>query len=148
MRPRAILSAALLCALLHAETAQALVARKPLPVPVSTPVYGCTPKGFTLSRTKQGYHLNGVLDTPTPGYSYRISTATMQADGTMTATLTLTPPAGMVIQVLGKVSIDAVLALGATLKGVGTVGKISVTLDKPFNWGPSAIDCKMVGMTQ
>ena len=132
---------------LCASSAFALVARPPaeeknvpMPNPVSNPIFSCKPEGFTLNRDEGGLHLQGVMQMPTPGYTYTVTEEEPGPDGSLHATLRFKSPDGMVIQVISP------LAINHTFKGAGD--RLHVSIDKSFNWGDASIDCEMTGMTQ
>jgi hypothetical protein len=138
----------LACAFLWSLPAGALVAR-PLDKngnrqsPAANPVYGCTPAGFTLMRSAKGYHLSGVIETPTPGYRFETGVPAADSRGGLSVTLKLTPPPGLVPQVLSTLSVDAFFPL---MQSPAT--QVTVTIDKPYNWGPRTVSCRMAGRAQ
>ncbi|HYD17119.1 MAG TPA: hypothetical protein VEF76_01405 [Patescibacteria group bacterium] len=127
----ALFSAALL---VLSTPAPALVAATPAepeapkPVPVAPAAGTCTPAGFTIVKTAEGYLLSGAIETPTPGYSYTYENGTLTLAG---------PPEGTAqIQVISSLAIEVSLPASA---GDG----VSVPVAKKFNWGPDNISCEL-----
>ncbi len=120
------------CALfLLAAPAYALVAAdraepEPHPMPVAPPAGTCSPAGFTIVKTGEGYLLNGVLETPTPNYTFTFE------DGI----LTITAPEGLQLTVIDNMPVQIALPESAS-QGV------SIPVKKTFNWGPDNITCEL-----
>lgn len=117
--------------LLLATPASALVAAdraepEPHPLPVAPPAGTCSPPGFTIVKTGEGYLLNGVLETPTPGYKYAFENGT----------LTITAPEGVQLTVIDNMPIQ--IALPET-----AAAGVSIPVKKSFNWGPDNITCEL-----
>lgn len=141
---------ALLCAgyfAYQAQQATALTAVKPVvekaaedtkKTAADTQKYGtftCTPEGFTLTSTADGYHLKGVIETPTAGFNYTPEYIDETADAA-DMKFVLRGPQGMVAQVIGKMEIDHMYVRD------GAMQTMTVRLDKTFNWGPDTIVCQ------
>lgn len=104
----------------------------------AAPNYGtftCTPDNFTLISTADGYHLKGVIETPTPGYSYTPRYIDETADAA-DMVFDLHGPQGMAAQVISKMEIDHMYVRD------GSMQTMTVRLDKTFNWGTDTIVCK------
>ncbi len=110
-------------------------------VPVAEPVpesgFVCTP-GFTLEKTDVGYKLSGKLETPTPGFGYDISDVEEMRDGMLAGILQLTGPGGAVVQVIDSIAISYDIQRDAELS------RLTLTIEKQFNWGPSNITCSAI----
>ena len=118
-------------ALLIATPALALVAAEPEPqhpLPTAPAAGTCSPPGFTIVKTGEGYLLKGVLETPTPGYAYSFENGT----------LTITAPEGGALTVIDNMAIQIALPETAS-QGV------SIPVKKSFNWGPDNITCELSG---
>ena len=113
---------------------------EPRPAPVE-PSFTCAPDGFTLSRTEDGYHLQGKIEMPTPGFTYDIRDIQELRDGNLRGTFFLTPPDGAVIQVISPLDVSYDLARNADLS------KFSLHVEKNFQWGAEEISCAAEGMT-
>lgn len=118
-------------ALLLASPALALVAADraepvPHPLPVAPPAGTCSPPGFTIVKTGEGYLLNGVLETPTPGYKYSFENGT----------LTIIAPEGVALTVIDNMPIQIALPETAS-------AGVSIPVKKSFNWGPDNITCEL-----
>lgn len=92
--------------------------------------FTCAPDTFTLKDKEGGYHLSGAIETPTPGYSYALEKT---GDAW---TLRLTPPDGMVIQVIDRLEIEHSFAK----EEVGE--SLTINFDKTYNWGDTAVQCR------
>ena len=97
--------------------------------------YTCDAPEFTLTQTGDSYVLNGRLETPTPGFEHTL-TQTEDKNGRIKATLEIKSPDGMVIQVIDAINISH------TFEHTGMLHLLNIKLDKDFNWGPAAINCK------
>lgn len=97
--------------------------------------YTCDIPEFTLTQTGDSYVLNGRLETPTPGFEYTLA-QTENKNGRIKATLEIKSPDGMVIQVIDAINISH------TFEHTGMLHLLNIKLDKDFNWGPAAINCK------
>lgn len=118
-------------ALLFATPALALVAAdraepEPHPLPTAPAAGTCSPPGFTIVKTGEGYLLNGVLETPTPGYKYSFENGT----------LTITAPEGVALTVIDNMPIQIALPETAS-------AGVSIPVKKSFNWGPDNITCEL-----
>ena len=109
----------------------ALAAFLCLSTPALAEVYTCTPAGFTLTETAKGYLLKGTIETPTPGYSYKVD---KNDDGHFV--VTLTAPEGMALTVIDKVDIEY------TIPKQDVEGDVTINIGKTFDWGDKAILCK------
>lgn len=97
--------------------------------------YTCDAPEFTLTQTGDSYVLNGRIETPTPGFEHSL-TQTEDKNGRIKATLEIKSPDGMVIQVLDAINISH------TFEHAGMLHLLNIKVDKDFNWGPKAINCK------
>jgi hypothetical protein len=113
---------------------------EPRPVP-AIPVFECTPDSFTLGVTNGGYHLEGTLEMPTPGFTYAVTGVQELRDGSLRGTLSLTQPEGMALQVIDRLSISHDFP-------AQELSRLSLRVDRNFNWGPEEISCEMTGMAQ
>lgn len=101
-----------------------------LTMPAYAADYLCDPAFFTLTPSDDGatYRLQGMIETPTPGYSAKL-------EGNV---LKLTAPEGMVVQVIDQMTVDV------TLPAPVDSGAVEIKLDKTFNWGTDVIRCHVV----
>lgn len=82
------------------------------PIPyVTAGTYTCTPSNFTLEQaqvldTGAEYTLNGMVDAPTPGYTYAVTEQAQTGLDKKNYTIRFTGPLGMVTQVITPVTID------------------------------------------
>lgn len=88
-----------------------------------------------MTKTEDGYLFSGKIETPTPGYRYDISDVRDIGEVTVSGTLRLTPPDGMVIQVLDSMEISYALPREAPLQ------KFTLNIEKSFGWGASSLTC-------
>lgn len=96
------------------------------PLPVAPPAGTCSPPGFTIVKTGEGYLLKGVLETPSPNYKY----------GFDNGILTLVAPEGAQLTVIDS------LAIQIALPETASTG-VSIPVKKSFNWGPDNITCEL-----
>ncbi|MDF3025537.1 MAG: hypothetical protein K0R10_2898, partial [Alphaproteobacteria bacterium] len=96
------------------------------PLPVAPPAGTCSPAGFTIVKTGEGYVLKGALETPSPNYKY----------GFENGILTLVAPEGTQLTVIDSLAIQLALPETAS-QGV------SIPVKKTFNWGPDNITCEL-----
>ncbi|MFN7114096.1 MAG: hypothetical protein ACK4PK_07020 [Alphaproteobacteria bacterium] len=97
-------------------------------------VYTCTPDNFTLTQNGDNYTLAASMETPTPGYSYEIIPAEARS-GRIKAKLKLSGVDGAMMQVIGNIDISH------TFEYPGMLHALSITVEKDFNWGPTAVNC-------
>ncbi|MEZ0259661.1 MAG: hypothetical protein ACAH80_01540 [Alphaproteobacteria bacterium] len=95
--------------------------------------YTCTPDTFTLEPEGDGLRLKGSLEMPTPGYRYEFTDIEKHDGNALHATLKLSAPEGMVIQVISPLDID---------QEFDTADKLVIKVDRTFNWGAAEIICK------
>ena len=127
---RFILSLFILLA--SASTATALVAA--MPDDQAHSQFVCDPAQFSFAQAPGGWLLDGALEMPTPGYSY---TVTKEESGdVIRANIVLSVPDGPALTVISTLPIRHVFSGGNGVNG------LEVTLEKKFDWGPSAITCK------
>ncbi|MBL8712691.1 MAG: hypothetical protein JNM12_07310 [Alphaproteobacteria bacterium] len=96
------------------------------PLPVAPPAGTCSPPGFTIVKTGEGYLLKGVLETPSPNYKY----------GFDNGILTLVAPEGVQLTVIDSLAIQLALPESAA-------AGVSIPVKKNFNWGPDNITCEL-----
>jgi hypothetical protein len=96
-------------------------------------LFKCDPPSFTLQQEKDGYHLEAALEVPTPGYRYQFE---QTSSGLV---LRITPPEGMAAQVISTLAVSYVLPLSTPIT------ELTVTPDRGFDGGISAITCRIVG---
>lgn len=96
------------------------------PLPVAPPAGTCSPPGFTIVKTGEGYLLKGVLETPSPNYKY----------GFDNGILTLVAPEGAQLAVIDSLAIQIALPESAA-------AGVSIPVKKSFNWGPDNITCEL-----
>jgi hypothetical protein len=110
------------------------VAPKDKALLTASPVFTCTPAGFTLTKSNSGLRLQGSLQVPTSGFSYEITQEEPGPDGSIHGTLHVKRPDGMAAQVISSLAIDH------TFSGEGD--RLTVDIDKPVG-KDAAIECKM-----
>lgn len=93
--------------------------------------YTCTPESFTLKSVEDTYVLHGTLETPTPGYTYKI-----EKNNDDIYVLNLNAPEGLMIQVIDSIEVTH------TFTREEIHGDFTVNIGKSFNWGDKAIVCK------
>lgn len=96
--------------------------------------YTCAADGFTLTQNGDQYTLQGRIETPTPGFAHELQ-QTEDKNGRIKATLKLTAPEGMVVQVLDGIDINH------TFEHDGMLHMLSIKVDADFNWAPAAFNC-------
>jgi hypothetical protein len=103
--------------------------------------FTCTPDTFTLTREAGGWRLAGTLETPTAGYRYVVSEPTSQRREILQAPLTLVAPDGMAATMIDSIHINE------RIDGGGELLRLTLSIRKPFNWGPDVIDCAVMKET-
>ncbi len=100
------------------------------PVQAQAADYLCDPAVFTLTPSDDGatMRLQGMIETPTPGYSAKLEGGVLK----------LTAPEGMVVQVVDQMMVDV------TLPTPADSGAVEIKLEKTFNWGTDVIRCHIV----
>lgn len=78
--------------------------------------------------------LHGKLDVPTPGYNAELKNLQGESKN-FSGTLVLREPEGMALQVVQSLPIDLSFEL------VPQVRFLTLTVEKPFSWGPQQIIC-------
>ncbi len=120
------------CALfLLAAPAFALVAAdraepEPHPMPVAPAAGTCSPPGFAIVKTGEGYLLTGVLETPSPNYKFTFENGI----------LTIIAPEGAQLTVIDNMPVQIALPETASTG-------VSIPVKKTFNWGPDNITCEL-----
>lgn len=95
-------------------------------------VFTCTPDTFKLEPAGDGLRLTGSLEMPTPGYRYEFTDIETRGED-IHATLKLTAPEGMVIQVISPLDIE---------QEFDAARKLVVKVNRDFNWGEPEIICR------
>ena len=78
--------------------------------------------------------INGILETPTPGYKYQMSLEDSEG-GLQNIKLKLISPGGMGLAVIDKISISE------RFEVQNSFNRVTIEVDKNFNWGPKVINC-------
>ncbi len=118
-----VFSILMLCGL--SATAQALMAVRPLP-------FACDPAAFTLTPEGDKLRLQGVLETPSPNYTYKMD----GSDKAGHMQMTLVTPEEAQLAVIDKIDINELI------DNTGLEHGLTVNIRKEFNWGPEKIVCK------
>lgn len=107
-------------------------------IPRDAGEYLCTP-GFTLIRDTGGLRLAGDIETPTPGFSYEVTDVEEMEPGRLAGILRLTDAGGAVIQVISSLHVEYLLPQDEPPQ------RLTLTVDKAYNWGPASITCTKQG---
>lgn len=97
--------------------------------------FKCDPAGFTLIREDDNkMRLQGTLETPSPGFSYKID----GSDKIGHMQMSLVTPDGAQLAVIDSITVNEVL------EQVDSYSDIRINIQKDFNWGPDKIVCTAV----
>lgn len=129
------------CTPVPADTSAPINNGEPIPY-VTSSTYSCNPSTFQLVQTSvldtgAQYELSGMLEMPTPGYTYEfIPQPSLTADHHV-YNLRFTKPEGPVIQMTQNMEIK--YAFGA----VPYLKDLQVMLRNQANWHPKTISCRV-----
>lgn len=123
----------------HQASALVAVEKQPAPTPstLNPATFACTPANFTLTEVEEGYRLQGILETPTPGFIYTVASIS-ESDAGADMTFHLKGPVNSVVQVISQMPVNHLYERDTHLD------TMIVRFDKSFNWGPDTIECKKI----
>ena len=102
-------------------------------------VFTCTPDGFTLTRTTEGFTLYGAIQALMPNYGYDIGPVVADAESVGHTTLSVHAPGEGT-----PVKIDS-LSINGSFPTTAPVSHLIITIDQRANPGPPQIECTQTG---